>query len=173
MLFRSLALLLGLQALPLVHGALEPRRLHFQYPPYFPALFQGMRLELEKRNALGPYGLMADVPAGVAWYGGVRCWAQPPRLRDFHAVSLQQPIGALLLSPRTLDRPFLSDLSARPASGPGLLAAGAGRFGEWGDIYGGLLTGTLPRSFPLNSAQRLADNLYVLLDPALPPPRGK
>src|SRR5699024_11157837 len=38
------ALLLA-QAVPLVHDALEPRRFHFQYPPYFPALFQGMHTE--------------------------------------------------------------------------------------------------------------------------------
>jgi hypothetical protein len=169
----ALALLLGLQALPLVHGALEPRRLHFQYPPYFPALFQGMRLELEKRGALGSYGLMADVPAGVAWYGGVRCWAQPPQMKDFHAISLEQPVGALLLSPRTLDRPFLSDLSARPSMGPGFLSSATNRFGEWGEIYGGLLTGAQPRGFPLSSAQKLADNLYVLLNPAMPAARGK
>jgi hypothetical protein len=166
-------LLLALQALPLLHGALEPRRLHFQYPPYFPALFQGMRLEFEKRGALGSHGLMADVPAGVAWYGGVRCWAQPPRLKDFHAITLEQAIGGLLLSPRTLDRPFLSDLSARPAAGPGFLSQGTNRFGEWGEIYGGLLTGALPRSFPLSSPQKLADNLYVLLNPGLPVARGK
>ena len=169
----AITVLLGLQGLPLVHSALEPRRLHFQYPPYFPALFQGMRQELEKRGALPAYGVMADVPAGVAWYGGVRAWSQPPRLKDFHAITLEQPIGELLLSPRTLDRPFLSDLSARPAAGPGLLGAGANRFGEWGEIYGGLLTGTLPRGFPLSSAQKLADNLYVLLNPALPPAREK
>lgn len=167
----ALAVLLGLQALPLAHSTMEPRRLHFQYPPYFPALFIGMRLELESRGAVRDFGLMADIPAGVAWYGGVRVWSQPPRLKDFHALTLEQPIGGLLLSPRTLDRPFLSDLSARAAPGPGLLSGGQNRFGEWGEIYGGLLTGSLPRGFPLSSAQKLADNLYVLLNPALPPAR--
>src|SRR5205085_1729817 len=63
------AALLLVQAIPLAHDALEPRRLHFQYPPYFPALFQGMRQEIERRDTLGRYGIMADVPAGVAWYG--------------------------------------------------------------------------------------------------------
>ncbi len=46
----SAVVLLVLQALPLAHDALEPRRLHFSYPPYFPALFIGMRQELEHRN---------------------------------------------------------------------------------------------------------------------------
>lgn len=166
------AALLLLQALPLVHDALEPRRLHFQYPPYFPALFQGMRDELQHRGVGGEFGVMADVPAGVAWYGGLRVWAQPPRLRDFYAITLVQPIGELLLTPRTLDRPFFSELNARPLL-PGALTAVPNRFGEWGEIYAGLITGTMPREFPLRAPTKLAENLYVLLNPAMPPPRGK
>lgn len=164
------ALLLVAQALPLARDALEPRRLHFHYPPYFPSLFRGMRLELEQRGQLGNFGLMADVPAGVAWYASARVWAQPPRLRDFYAITLEQPIGELLLTPKTLDRPFFSELAARPLL-PGSLSTN--RFGEWGAIYAGLLTGTMPRDFPLGAPQRLAENLYVLLNPLLPPPRGK
>lgn len=164
--------LLAIQALPLVHDALEPRRLHFQYPPYFPSLFQGMREELDRRAQPGRFGIMADVPAGVAWYAGVRAWSQPPRLRDFYAITLEQPIGELLLTPRTLDRPFFTELNARPVL-PGSLSAVPNRFGEWGEIYAGLLTGAMPREFPLNVPTKLAENLYVLLNPALPPARGK
>lgn len=164
--------LLVIQGLPLLHDALEPRRLHFQYPPYFPALFQGMREELERRGELGGFGLMADVPAGVAWYGGARVWAQPPRLRDFYAITLQQPLGELVLTPRTLDRPFFSELNAKPLL-PGSLSTNPTRFGEWGEIYAGLLTGNLPRDFPLRAPQKLAENLYVLMNPLLPPPRRK
>jgi len=166
------AALLFVQALPLLHDALEPRRLHFQYPPYFPALLQGMQLELVRREAEGRYGLMADVPGGVAWYGGARVWAQPPRLHDFYAITLEQPIGELLLTPRTLDRPFFTELNAH-AMLPGALSAVPNRFGEWGEVYAGLLTGALPREFPLQAPQKLAENLYVLLNPTLPPPRGK
>jgi len=162
--------LLVLQALPLAHDALEPRRIHFQYPPYFPGLFSGMKNELTRRDATGRFGLMADVPAGVAWYGRTRVWAQPPKLRDFYAITLDQPIGELLLTPRTLDRPFFSELNARSTL-PGALSAVPNRFGEWGEIYGGLLTGQLPREFPLGAPQKLAENLYVLLNPALPPLR--
>lgn len=164
--------LLVLQALPLAHDALEPRRLHFQYPPYFPALFQGMRTELARRGALGRYGVMADVPAGAAWYGDVRVWAQPPRLHDFYAITLEQPLGELLLTPRTLDRPFFSELNAKPIL-PGALTTVSSRFGEWGEVYAGLLTGALPHEFPMMAPQKLAENLYVLLNPTLPPPRGK
>lgn len=161
-----------LQALPLLHDALEPRRLHFNYPPYFPGLFQGMRHELERRGAAETFGIMADVPAGVAWYAQTRAWLQPPTLRDFHAITLEQPIGELLLTPRTLDRPFFSELSARPVL-PGTFGILPNRFGEWGEVYAGLLTGAMPGEFPLGSPQKLAENLFVLLHPALPPPRGK
>lgn len=163
--------LLALQALPLLHDVLEPRRLHFHYPPYFPALFQGLRHELDRREAAGHFGLMSDVPAGLAWYGQTRAWAQPPRLRDFYAITLEQPMGGLLLTPRTLDRPFFSELNAAPIL-PGTVGAVPDRFGEWGGVYAGLLTGSLPRDFPFGPPQKLAENLFVLLNPALPPVRG-
>jgi len=166
------AVLLAVQALPLAHDALEPRRIHFQYPPYYPMLLIGLRQNLELRVEPGRYGLMADIPAGLAWYGGARAWAQPLRLRDFYAITVEQPIAELLLTPRTLDRPFFSELSARPVL-PGTLQAGPSRFGEWGQIYAGLFTGRLPPEFPLRAPQKLWDNLYVLLDPSLPPLRGK
>ncbi len=166
------AVLLLAQAVPLMHDALEPRRLHFHYPPYLPGLFQGMKRELVQRAVAERYGLMADVPAGVAWYGRSRVWAQPPRLRDFYEVTLIQPIGELLLTPRTLDRPFFSELNAKPLL-PDSLSAMSNRFGEWGEIYGGLLTGRLPGEFPLRQPTKLMENLYVLVNPAMPPVRGK
>ena len=96
----------------------------------------------------------------------------PLALRDFYAITLEQPIGELLLTPRTLDRPFLSELNAQSIA-PSSARLQPGRYGEWGAIYGGLITGTFPREFPLRAPQKLAENLYVLLNPALPPPRGK
>jgi hypothetical protein len=166
------AALLALQALPLAHDALDPHWLHFQYPPYFPGLLQGMARQLDASGATGRYGLMADVPAGLAWYGRTRAWAQPATLHDFYAVQIDQPTGELLLTPRTLDRPFFSDLNARPRA-PGFLSESAPRIGQWGEVYGGLLTGSMPRDFPLSAPQKLAENLYVLFNPALPagPPR--
>ena len=58
------------------------------------------------RDQTGRFGVMADVPAGVAWYSDHRVWAQPARLHDFYAITLEQSIGELLLTPKTLDRPF-------------------------------------------------------------------
>jgi hypothetical protein len=154
--------LLMLQAIPLVHDTLEPRRIHFHYPPYFPTLFVSMREDLERCSPDKRYGTMADVPAGMAWYGRQRCWAQPPSLRDFYRISVEQPIAQLLLTPKTLDRPFFSELNARPVL-PAALIAGPSRFGEWGQIYAALFTGRLPQEFPLRNAQKVSDNLYVLM----------
>lgn len=162
--------LVGLQALPLLHDALEPRRLHFTYPPYAPGLLLNLRQELARRGAENRFGVMADVPAGVAWYGGQRAWAQPARLRDFYAINLEQPIGELLLTPRTLDRPFFTELAARTRA-PVSLERARDRLGEWGSVYTGLLNGVFPPEFPLGTPVKLDDNLYVLLSPALPPPR--
>jgi hypothetical protein len=164
--------LLLLQSLPLMHDALDPRWLHFQYPPYFPQLFQGMSRQLSASDRDDRFGLMADVPAGLAWYGRTRAWAQPATLHDFYAVQIEQPTGELLLTSRTLDRPFFSDLNARTKS-QAFLTPNVPRIGAWGEVYGGLLTGSLPREFPLSSPQKLAENLYVLVNPALPSAHGK
>jgi hypothetical protein len=168
----SAAALLIVQALPLLHDVLEPRRLHFQYPPYHPGLLLGRSRELAQRGAEGRFGLMTDVPAAMAWYGGGRVWAQPQRLRDFYGVTFVQPIGELLLTPHTLDRPFFSELNAKPLLQelPGIRTR---RHDEWGEIYAGLLTGRFPAEFPLPQSIKVMENLYLLLNPALPPLRGK
>ena len=158
--------LLALQAIPLVHDALDPHLLHFQYPPYFPALFQGMRRQLDSADPGGRYGLMADVPAGLAWYARTRAWAQPATLHDFFEVQVEQVTAELLLTPKTLDRPFFSDLNAR-AKTPAQLVPAASHIGQWGDVYGGIFTGIMPHTFPLTSSQKLAENLYVLVNPSL------
>ena len=114
---------------------------------------------------------MTDVPAGVAWYGRQRVWAQPVKLRDFYEVTLEQPIAALLLTPHTLDRPFFSELAARAA--PSGATQLTNHSGDWGRIYGGIFTGSLPPEFPLSVPQRLAENLYLLLNPSVLPAREK
>lgn len=155
--------LLALQAAPLVHDVLEPRRLHFHYPPYFPTLFMGIRAEIVRRGGLQGMGVMADVPAGLAWYGRQRVWAQPERIKDFYTIAIDQPIGLLLLTPVTLDRPFFTQLAVG-GIGP---QARPQKFEEWGPVYAGLVTGRLPPEFPLSVPKKLADNLIVLLNPAI------
>ncbi len=165
--------LLAVQALPLLHDALEPRRLHFSYPPYYPGLFMGMREELARRDSFNRFGTMADVPAGVAWYGRQRVWAQPKQMRDFFLINTEQSIGQLLLTPKTLDRPFFSDLAMTKDDTMAVGFEGINRLGDWGRVYAGLMTGKMPKNFPLKVPQRLSENLYVLINPALPPARGK
>jgi hypothetical protein len=96
-------------------------------------------------------------------------------LRDFYAISVEQGIGELLLTPRTLDRPFFSELNAKPVAVSVLDTSRASttRFGEWGEVYGAFLTGNRPREFPLTHAEKWAENLFILRNSALPPPQGK
>jgi hypothetical protein len=140
----------------LLQDVLEPRRVHFSYPPYHPGVF--IELNRGLRRDQGPAtGWMADVPAGAAWYSGLRVWAKPGTLREFHLASVSQPIEVLVLTPRTLDRPFFSELLRPPAA--------ASRFGDWGRVYTGLIQDRLPAEFPLGQQQKLADNFRVLSSP--------
>jgi len=161
------AALLMLQGLPLVRDSLEPKKIHFHFPPYYPALF--MELGRDARTRFMPdTGLSSDVPAGTAWYGDLRVWDKPHRFRDFQAVMVQQNIGALLLTPVTLDRPFFTELAARGEDAIRLTDTGG-----WGGVYSGLVTRTMPRNFPLNlPPQRLTENMVLLVNPSALRPRG-
>lgn len=154
--------LIGLQALPLLHAVMEPRRLHFSYPPYYPAVFVSMREDSTHR---GGQAWMADVPAGAAWYSGQPVWSQPAKLREYYEICMEQPPYALVLTPHTLDRPYFAEL-ARIGSDPGLL-------GEWAQVYSALITKRFPAGFSLIMPQKVADNLYVLFDPRVLPGAGK
>ncbi|HEY8993301.1 MAG TPA: glycosyltransferase family 39 protein, partial [Lacunisphaera sp.] len=152
--------LLLLQALPLTRDCLEPRRIHFHYPPYFPNLFMELHSDLQRRFLPGT-GVSTDVPAGTAWYGQVRVWAKPERLRDFSRIIVEQNIGALLLTPVTLDRPFFTELAARKDDTISLTDVGG-----WGGVYAGLVTRRMPANFPLNMPpQKLTENMVLLVNP--------
>lgn len=153
-----------LQGLPLLHDVLEPRRIHFSYPPYYPSFFKAMGDEMPERD-FEHVGWMSDVPAGAAWYSGKRVWAQPESLRDFHAVHVEQRIVALVLTPETLDRPFFSELMEGRVD--------ESRFGEWGKVYTGLITGRMPPGFPLDQSRSLAENFHLVIDARWVRDRGK
>ncbi len=153
--------LVALQALPLAQDVLEPRSFHFSYPPYYPTLFLGMKPEMLRRGGENP-GWMADVPAGAAWYSGQRVWSQPATLKEFYAIGSEQPMLALVLTAKTLDRPFFTELGRR---------TDAQRVGDWADIYAGLPSGRMPATFPLSLPQKVSDNLHVLIDPLAQPVR--
>lgn len=158
--------LLALQALPLGKSLLEPRKLHFQYPPYYPTLFISMREEMWARSSGTARGWMADVPAGAAWYSGQRVWNMPADLRDFYAIGAEQPMIALVLTPKTLDKPFLSELAHHSPND-------AGRVGDWSQIFISLVTGKPVPGFPLALRQNVADNFCVLVDPQVVPNRRR
>ena len=71
-------------------------------------LFQAVRQEMERRGATGRFGIMADVPAGVAWYGQTRAWSQPQSLRRraprLPQKRLHKPVSSLRLSKRRCRR---------------------------------------------------------------------
>lgn len=154
------AALLLLQGLPLTRDCLEPRKIHFHYPPYFPNLFMELQSDLRTRFLPGT-GVATDVPAGTAWYGQVRVWSKPERLRDFSRILVEQNIGAMLLTPVTLDRPFFTELAARKDDTISLTDTGG-----WGGVYAGLVTRRMPPGFPLNMPpQKLTENMVLLVNP--------
>lgn len=154
------AALLLLQGLPLTRDCLEPRKIHFHYPPYFPNLFMELQSDLRARFLPGT-GVATDVPAGTAWYGQVRVWSKPERLRDFSQILVEQNIGAMLLTPVTLDRPFFTELAARKDDTISLTDTGG-----WGGVYAGLVTRRMPPGFPLNMPpQKLTENMVLLVNP--------
>lgn len=154
------AALLLLQGLPLSRDCLEPRKIHFHYPPYYPNLFMELNKDMRTRFLPGT-GVATDVPAGTAWYGQMRVWAKPERLRDFSQIIVEQNIGALLLTPVTLDRPFFTELAARKDDNISLTDTGG-----WGGVYAGLVTRRMPATFPLNlPPQKLTENMVLLINP--------
>jgi hypothetical protein len=111
---------------------------------------------------------MADVPAGLAWYGQTRAWAQPATLHDFYAVQVEQPTGELLLTPKN-PRPPVFLGPERAVQGPGFLAATDPAPSASGERSTAACSrDNFPREFPLSVPQKLADNLYVLVNPSLP-----
>jgi len=152
--------LLVLQGLPLLRDSLEPKKIHFHFPPYYPGVFIELHHELQTRFLPGT-GVATDIPAGSAWYGQTRVWAKPERLRDLGRIMVEQNIGALLLTSVTLDRPFFTELAARKDDTINLTDTGG-----WGEVYAGLVTRRLPAAFPLNlPPQKLTDNMVLLVNP--------
>lgn len=163
----AVAALLLLQGLPLVRDCLEPKKIHFYYPPYFPGLFMELQRDMQGRFLPGT-GVATDVPAGTAWYARTRVWAKPERLRDLSVIIVEQNIGALLLTPVTLDRPFFTELAARTGDTINLTDTGG-----WGEVYAGLVTRRLPANFPLNlPPQKLWENMVLLVNPQTVMRRG-
>ena len=163
----AVAGLLVLQGVPLLRDSAEPRKVHFYYPPYYPNLFMELRKDMKTRF-MPETGVATDVPAGTAWYGRMRVWSKPEKLRDFYTLTVEQNVGALLLTPVTLDRPFFTELAARGSDAILLTDTGG-----WGGVYSGLVTRRMPVGFPLNlPPQRLTENMVLLVNPSMVLRRG-
>jgi hypothetical protein len=167
--------LLAAQALPLARDLAAPRSAHsYNYPPYLPALFEGIGQKLSEGRAT-PLAWMADVPAGAAWYSGRRVWMQPATMDGFTYVAHWQQVRALVLTPETLAKPYFGELTA-PRAGTaagtaGAVAATAGAAAGasgWAAVYRGLAAGRMPPGFPLGVPIRITPDFYVLVDPGTP-----
>jgi len=155
-----IAILLLFQGLPMLHNLSEPRRVPFRYPPYVPSLMSYMRTHLLELTHPLDYGVMADIPAGLAWYSQQPVWAQPGDYADFVQVFVRQDIAALLLSPSVLGKPYFAKLLRAD------LDIGE-RFADtryWGAVYGGLQSRKIPVFFPLRRINQLSMDMYVLLN---------
>lgn len=163
----AVAGVLLLQGIPISRDTAQPRKVHFYYPPYYPNLFMELKKDMQNRFLPGT-AAATDVPAGTAWYGQLRVWSKPEKLRDFYEITVEQNIGALLLTPVTLDRPFFTELAARGEDTIRLTDAGG-----WGGVYSGLVTRRMPRDFPLGMPpQRLTENMVLLVNPTMVHRRG-
>ena len=61
--------------------------------------------------------MMSDVPGAVAWYGDRNCvWLTLDRDREFFKINQLEPVKALLLTQKTTNQRFLSDMILEPFS---------------------------------------------------------
>jgi len=146
----AVAALLILHGLPLVQRTLEPRRLPFQYPPYFPVALRQLAA-LDGRLGL-PSGAVADLPAGWSWYAGgdFRVWRQPTAPADLAALCSYVPIHLQYFSPQLVDEAFGAAL-VQPQPG------------TWEPVYAHLARGETPAGYPLPRVQPLADGGLIAL----------
>jgi len=110
-------------------------------------------------------GVMADVPAGSPGMGVTVLGATGPASGIFYSITMEQPVGLLLLTPtRSTGR---SSPTRRQWHDPGRALP---EIPGWGPVYAGSGDGpACRRSFRLVRPQKLTDNLIVLRDPAILP----
>lgn len=151
--------IIGFQGVPLLKNALEPTSIPFSLPPYYPLVMSYVQSSIADRFQPG-YALMADTPAGLAWYGQTVVWAKPPDYSDFNEIMLRQNVGLLFLGPTILDDPYFTDLA------PTIKSQGEStRRADWSSVYASLDTARLPGFFPLQIKQRIHLNMFVLINP--------
>ena len=138
----------ALCCLPMSFALLPPKKSPVAYPPYYPQDIQQISGWMKPDELM-----MSDVPWAVAWYGQRQCvWLTLNAQDDFNAVSYwMKPVGALYLTPETMDSRFVSDWArAREYS--------------WGSFVLQVVTQhQIPPGFPLRIAPNgyLPDRLYL------------
>jgi hypothetical protein len=104
----------------------------YAYPPYYPPKIAEATGYLEPKELI-----VSDQPWAVAWYGNRRCLWLPMQREQFYKVNdLHEHIAALLLTPITLNRRFLSEIIYD-------------EWWPWADVLRFL---KVPRDFPLKEA---------------------
>lgn len=118
---------------PLWLNLLPPRTVTHAivYPPYWPPIIKECSGWM-KTNEL----MMSDIPAAVAWYGDRPCSCLTLNAQtEFMKLNEIKSVKAIYLTPRTLDKPFLTRLIKDPG---------------WGSfVWNAFYTRQLPPNFPL------------------------
>ncbi|MCX6907122.1 MAG: glycosyltransferase family 39 protein, partial [Verrucomicrobia bacterium] len=87
-------------------AAFGPTADRYAYPPYHPPKIAEATGYLDAKEFM-----VSDQPWAVAWYGDRRCVWLPMQREQFYKINdLHQHIAAMLLTPVTLNRRFLSEI---------------------------------------------------------------
>lgn len=126
------ALFVAATALPVGLRLIGPTADRYAYPPYFPPKIALATSYLDTQEYM-----VSDQPWAVAWYGNRRCFWLPMHRKQLYNINdLHQHISALLLTPVTLNRRFLSEIVYD-------------EWWPWADILRFL---KVPQDFPLKEA---------------------
>ena len=136
--------------LPLIFTFLPPPPSPYAYPPYNPPLVELFSTWMKEDELT-----MSDIPWAVAWYGKRQSvWLTGNAQSDFFALNdYKKTVNALYLTPKTMDKRFLSEW----------VKAGEQSWGIF--VITSLLQKEVPPTFPLRKAPAIPglqpDNLFL------------
>jgi hypothetical protein len=137
--------LFALSGLPLVLQYCGPAVERVPYPPYYPPKIAQAASFLTPKEVM-----VCDQPWSVAWYGDRRCVWIPVTPEEFYKFNdLYEHVSALMFTPITLNRRFLSDIMM-------------GEWVPWSPILRFL---KFPEDFPLKAGRQLEGvNIVIVCD---------
>jgi hypothetical protein len=109
-------LIVGITALPLLNRYTDPPKFGFNFPPYFPRVFNDLNDWFTPKDII-----CSDMPWAVAWYADRKSLWLPMTLPEFNELNdfrFNNRVTGLLFTPVTGFRGLLSDV-------------GVGEFKEW------------------------------------------